>query len=205
MKVQSADFVRSAPERAQMLRDGLPAVAFVGRSNVGKSSVMNRLLGRKGLARTSSTPGRTQAVNYFLVNRRWYFTDLPGYGYAKAAKAARQRWGEVVDQYLRHTRPSPLVVLLIDGKVGATALDRQAYGYFVSLDLALTVAATKIDKVPKNRRHRALAVIHRELGLPPEGEIVALSAMSGEGIPELWKAIGVFLDAHQQTLQKAKT
>ena len=95
-RIQSAEFVRSAHSAGDFLRDGRPEVAFVGRSNVGKSSLLNALLGRRGLARTSSTPGRTQAVNYFLVNDRLWFVDLPGYGYAKASKESRQRWGRTI-------------------------------------------------------------------------------------------------------------
>ena len=101
MKVESAEFIRSAHASGDFVRDGRPEIAFVGRSNVGKSSLMNRLLGRKGLARTSSTPGRTRAVNYFLVNRRFYFVDLPGYGYAKAGKEERREWAALVDGYFR--------------------------------------------------------------------------------------------------------
>ncbi|MGH9361388.1 MAG: ribosome biogenesis GTP-binding protein YihA/YsxC, partial [Thermoanaerobaculia bacterium] len=122
MRVASAEYVRSAHEDADFVRDGRPEVLFAGRSNVGKSSLLNRLLGRKGLARTSSTPGRTRAVNYFLVNGRFYFVDLPGYGYAKAARVERRAWGALVDRYLRRALPGSQVVLLVDGKVGATEL-----------------------------------------------------------------------------------
>src|SRR5918992_5035507 len=105
MKVQSTEFVKSAFEESQWPRDGLPEVAFLGRSNVGKSSLMNSLLGVKGLARTSSTPGRTQAINYFLVNRRFYFVDLPGYGYARVPKEVREEWGRFVTDYLAKRGP----------------------------------------------------------------------------------------------------
>lgn len=199
MRIQTAEFVRSATAPEHFLRDGMPAVAFVGRSNVGKSTVLNRLLARRKLARTSSTPGRTQAVNYFLVNRRFYFVDLPGYGYAKAAKEARKRWAKVVDRYLHLSRPRPLVIVLVDGKVGGTPLDRQAYEYFESLDLPILVVATKMDKVPAGRRARAAATVRSTLDLPEEQQLLSLSAVSGMGIKELWAALEAFLDSSKQT------
>jgi GTP-binding protein len=129
VKIETAEHVEAAHSERQIVRDGLPQVAFVGRSNVGKSSLMNRLLGRKGLARTSSTPGRTRAVHYFLVNRRFYFVDLPGYGYAKVSKSAREEFAQLVDRYFRRTPEPPLVILIVDAKVGPTPLDVQAREY----------------------------------------------------------------------------
>jgi len=192
MRTSSAEFVRSAMAADQFPRDGLPQVAFVGRSNVGKSSLMNKLLGRKGLARTSSTPGRTRAVNYFLIDRRFYFVDLPGYGYAKAGRKERQRWADLVEAYFQHASDA-LVVLLVDAKVGATPLDQEAFEYLMSFETPLTVVATKVDRVPRGRRSRQLAAIRRTLGLPGESGPLAVSAVSGEGVAELWKEIAARL------------
>jgi GTP-binding protein len=189
MKVFSADFVRSAFAADQFPRDGRPQVAFVGRSNVGKSSLMNRLLGRKGLARTSSTPGRTRAVNFFLVNERFYFVDLPGYGYAKAGRGERQRWAELVESYLAEAPAGTQVVLLVDAKVGATPLDLQALEYLAAFETTLAVVATKADKVPRGKRSKALAQVRNALGLTEAAPLSAVSAKSGEGIAELWKWI----------------
>ncbi|MEM7582950.1 MAG: ribosome biogenesis GTP-binding protein YihA/YsxC [Acidobacteriota bacterium] len=182
----------------------MPEIAFVGRSNVGKSSLMNRLLGRRGLARTSRSPGRTRLVNYFVVNRRFYFVDLPGYGYARASRGERQRWAELMDEYFQRgvqqdgLQPSGgfsdrLLVQLIDAKVGATELDQQAFEYFTSLDLALLLVATKVDKLPRSRRVRSLKGIHSALQLPEEVEIVPCSATSGEGVKQVWQGISLFL------------
>lgn len=193
MKIETAEFVISASCREQLVRDLLPEIAFVGRSNVGKSSLMNRLLGRRGLARTSRSPGRTRLVNYFLVNQRFYFVDLPGYGYAKVSRAERQRWGELMDEYLAGSHPARQLLLLVDGKVGATALDCQAFEYFQSLQLDPQVVATKIDKVPRSRRVRQMAAIRRQLSLPEPSTVVPFSAVSGEGGRELWKEISSFL------------
>src|SRR3982751_5486791 len=125
MKVTSADFVKSAFERAHWIDDELSQVAFLGRSNVGKSSLINSLLLRKGLARTSNTPGRTQSINFFLINEAFYFADLPGYGYAKVSKAMRADWGSMAEEYLSGERQLGLCVQLIDMRHKPTALDMQ--------------------------------------------------------------------------------
>jgi GTP-binding protein len=203
VKIETAEYVISAHAEADFQRDGRPEVAFVGRSNVGKSSLLNRLLGRKALARISSTPGRTRAINYFLINRRFHFVDLPGYGYAKAGREDRRRWAELVDRYLAVALPAALVVMLVDSKVGATELDIQAYEYLSSFGGEVLIAATKIDRLPRGRRHRALAEIRRALGLPPGVEPMPVSAASGEGIGELWRGIAPRLErprAQQQTV-----
>lgn len=199
MKIESAEFLLSASRPDQFRRDGLPEVAFVGRSNVGKSSLLNRILQRKGLARTSSTPGRTQAANYFLINRRCYFVDLPGFGYAKASKADRQSWAELMEAYLAAGRDGTTerrlhIVHLVDGKIGPTPLDLQALEYFGSLDLLPTIVATKIDKVPRGQRARHLVGIRQQLNLPDDVEILGVSAETGEGVQQLWKGILTFLE-----------
>src|SRR6476620_8028607 len=122
MKIVSADFVKSAYSRLHWTNDGLPEIAFLGRSNVGKSSLLNSLLGRKGLARTSNTPGRTQSINYFLINNSFYFVDLPGYGYAKVSKAMRADWGKLVYDYLSERDELRLSIQLIDSRHEPTAL-----------------------------------------------------------------------------------
>lgn len=192
MKIDSAEFIRSAHGLEGFVRDDLPQVAFIGRSNVGKSSLMNTLVNRKGMARTSSTPGRTRAVNYFLLNRRFYFVDLPGYGYAKAGKQDRQAWADLVDRYFRHAAEpgsQTRVIQLVDGKVGATALDEQATEYMESFGLPITVVATKVDKVGRSKRGAAMAAIRRTLQLDDAREPIAVSARTGEGVKELWGVI----------------
>ena len=194
LRVETAEFILSAHGSGDYVRDGRPEVAFVGRSNVGKSSLLNRLLGRKGLARISSTPGRTQAVNYFLVNGRSYFVDLPGYGYAKAGKEARREWAARVNGYLGQALPRALVVMLVDGKVGATPLDVQAYEYLSSLGARIVVAATKVDRVPRGRRVAAAREARNTLGLNDSIPLIPVSAHSGEGIKDLWGAIASHLE-----------
>ncbi len=200
MKIDTAEFVLSANRRDQFPRDGLPEIAFVGRSNVGKSSLMNRLLRRKGLARTSRAPGRTRAVNYFLINRRFYFVDLPGYGFARAPKAERQRWAELMEDYFGHGPGDAgrLLLQLVDGKVGATPLDEQAFEYFSSLGLEPLIVATKSDKVPRSRRARGLAAVKEALELTEDSSLIAASAVSGEGVKQVWNEISIFLEHRQE-------
>jgi GTP-binding protein len=194
-KIRSAEYVRSAHSARDLLSDDRPQVAFVGRSNVGKSSLLNALLGRRALARTSSTPGRTQAVNYFLVNERLFFVDLPGYGYAKASKDQRRAWAQTLDSYFETALPEALVVLLIDGKVGGTELDAQACDYIAGKGGEPLVVATKIDKVPRGKRHQALRELRERVGLPAAYPVREISATTGEGVRELWQEIVARLDA----------
>jgi GTP-binding protein len=194
-KIRSAEYVRSAHSARDLLSDDRPQVAFVGRSNVGKSSLLNALLGRRALARTSSTPGRTQAVNYFLVNERLFFVDLPGYGYAKASKDQRRAWAQTLDSYFETALPEALVVLLIDGKVGGTELDAQACDYIAGKGGEPLVVATKIDKVPRSKRHQALRELRERVGLPAGYPVREISATTGEGVRELWQEIVARLDA----------
>ena len=189
MRVERAEFVRAAFREKDFIRDGRSEVAFVGRSNVGKSSVLNCLLGGRRLARTSSTPGRTRGVYYYLINDRFYFVDLPGYGYAKAGRKDRESWARAVDLYLRQAADRARVVLLVDSKVGATDLDAQAHDYLSHLGLEIIVVATKIDRISKNKRARALAEIRGTLDLEDGVEVLPFSARTREGGRELWNRI----------------
>lgn len=184
-----AEFVRSAFDPRDFLCDGLPEIAFVGRSNVGKSSLLNRLLGRRALARTSSTPGRTRAVNYFLIGGDKLFVDLPGFGYARASKAERREWGRLVESYFEQARGRTHIVQLVDAKVGATPLDLQAYEYLTGLGYRPTLVATKIDRIGRGRRHRALGEIAATLAPDSDVTVIPFSAKSGEGARELWREI----------------
>lgn len=188
MQVKSARLEHIATERGLFPADHRPQVCFVGRSNVGKSSLLNRLLGKKGLARVGSTPGRTRSVNYYLINDTIYFVDLPGFGYARASKLERRRWAELIDGYFAGQGDDLLVVQLVDAKVGATELDLQAYEYLAGFGLEPLVVATKIDKVGRSRRFGALAEIRGALNLTDDG-IIPFSAVNGEGLRALWNAI----------------
>ncbi|NOT48257.1 MAG: YihA family ribosome biogenesis GTP-binding protein [Acidobacteria bacterium] len=186
MKITSAEFVRSAFERSHWITDGRPEIAFLGRSNVGKSSLLNSLLGRKGLARTSNTPGRTQSINYFLVNGRFYFVDLPGYGYAKVSKSMRADWGEMARDYLTDRRELALFIQLVDVRHDPTELDRQLNDWLVVNGKDHLVVATKSDKLSSNQLQKQLAAIKKEL---VDSKILAYSSSTGKGRDELWPEI----------------
>ena len=189
--------MRSAHRPEDFVRDGKPEIAFVGRSNVGKSSLLNALVGSSKLARTGSTPGRTRAINYFLVDGRYYLVDLPGYGYAKAGRGDRERLARISERYLEFDAPDAsggdgiarAVVLLVDGKVGATPLDVLAFRFLESVGLGLVVAATKADQVKRGERERQRRAIRATLELPESIPLVFVSARSGEGLNELWREI----------------
>jgi GTP-binding protein len=193
LRIDTAEFVRSTVAGSGPLGDGSPEIAFVGRSNVGKSSLLNRLLGRK-LARTSSTPGRTRTLNWFRINRRFWFVDLPGYGFARTSRDEREEWAAAIDAYLRGTTGSRMVVHLVDAKVGATRLDEEAARYLAGLGVERLVVATKIDRLKRGERARRLVEIGRALGLAGgTEEVLPVSALSGEGVRELWKRVAEFL------------
>ena len=198
MKAREVEFVRSAVRSEDLVADARPQWALVGRSNVGKSSLLNRLVGRKAVARISSSPGKTRAVNYFLVGSRFYFVDLPGFGYAKAAKSERRSWAALMDRYFRSTRPLPEVIQLVDAKVGATQLDGQAIEYLRDLGVEPMIVATKIDRVPKTRRSKRLAEIREVLAIEDPRSPMPCSARTGEGVKEIWKAIDASLRSHAE-------
>lgn len=193
MRVKRAQFVLSAVERSDLVTDGRPQIAFVGRSNVGKSSLLNRLVGRKALARISSSPGKTRAVNYFLLDESYYFVDLPGFGYAKAARSERRAWAALMEQYFRSMGPQPRVIQLVDAKVGATTLDVQAIHYLRREVGTPTVVATKIDRLPVGKRAQRLAEIAAALALSEDRPPIPCSARTGEGVKDIWREIQAYL------------
>jgi GTP-binding protein len=167
---------------------GLPEVAFAGRSNVGKSSALNRLLGSKKAARVSGRPGRTQAINLFQVGRAVVFADLPGYGYARVPDAVRVEWGAMIDRYLAMRERLRLVVLLVDCRREAQEMDAQLIDALLEMKIQTIVLATKIDKLTRNERLKQLASLAEGLSLPEEA-MIPFSSVSGEGRDETWARI----------------
>lgn len=186
MKISSAEFVKSAFDRTHWISDRRPEIAFLGRSNVGKSSLLNSLLGRKGLARTSNTPGRTQSINYFLINKAFYFVDLPGYGYAKVSKSMRADWGEMARDYLTDRPELVLFIQLVDSRHLPTELDMQLNDWLLVNEKRNVVVATKADKSSNNQLQKQVAEIKKLL---PESKILTYSASTGKGRDELWSEI----------------
>ncbi len=156
------------------------------------------------MARTSSTPGRTQTINYFRVNGSFYFVDLPGFGYARASKESRSQWAEVINDYLRTPHPRRMVIQLVDARIGATALDEQAGEYFAGLGLKTVTVATKADDVKRGQRARCLEQIAGALQVGEPTAILAVSTQTGEGVRELWKSIAEFLAGETPPQPKRK-
>jgi GTP-binding protein len=186
MKITSAEFVRSTFDRSHWLNDGGPEIAFLGRSNVGKSSLINSLLGRRGLARTSNTPGRTQSINFFLINDRFYFADLPGYGYAKVSKTMRADWGKMAEEYLSGREELVLCVQLVDARHEPSKLDQQLNDWLRHYRKPHIVTATKSDKLSRNELQRSLNVIKRTFA---DSDVIAYSSQTSAGRDELWSRI----------------
>jgi len=197
MNVTVCRFHVSAARPEDFPRDGFPEIAFMGRSNVGKSSLLNRLLGTHGLARTSKTPGRTRAINFFRVNDRLYFVDLPGYGYARVPEPMRRQWKGLVEAYLEDPGRLDLAIQLVDARHDPTDLDLELTGWLRSRGLAHRVVFTKADKLSGNQRARALERGARALGLPPGDRPLFVSAVTGDGLPALWRAIDDACTAHR--------
>jgi GTP-binding protein len=180
------EFVGSFPGALPSPR--LPEVAFVGRSNVGKSSALNALLGRSGAARVSKTPGRTQAVNLFHVDQRFGLVDLPGYGFAKVPDEIKGQWAAMVDGYLRGRPTLRLTVVLVDARLPVQALDQQMVGGLRAAGLPHLVVANKVDAVRRGARLGQLQALTRGLGLVA-GSLLAFSAETGEGVDALWERL----------------
>ncbi len=191
--VRTVEFVKSAVARKDWPDPaGLPEVAIAGRSNVGKSSLLNRLVNRRRLARVSNTPGRTQLLNFFRVNGAFVVCDLPGYGFAKVPTAVKAGWGPMIEGYLEGRTPLRVLMLLVDCRREPGAWEIGLVTYCSQRGLALLPVVTKIDKVPKSQRFPTLARIGGTLGLPAE-QLVAFSAETGEGLELLWRRLGRLL------------
>ena len=185
-----AAYVRSAGTPEQFLRDGLPQIVFAGRSNVGKSSVINRLVNRKNLARVGASPGKTTQVNYFLIDQRFYLVDLPGYGYAKVSRMEKERWGRLMEAFFQRERDRITAgVLIVDIRHKPTADDQTMYRWFQESGCPLTVAANKLDKLKKSQIDPALALIRETLELKEDGALIPFSAEKGMGKEELTRRI----------------
>ncbi len=189
INTQNAAFVLSAASLKDCPRDGLPQIAFAGRSNVGKSSVINRLLNRKNLARVGSAPGKTTHINYFRIDDKLYFVDLPGYGYAKVSKQERARWGKLIEQWFADTSLLTLGVQIVDLRHKPTADDCNMVRWFMDSGKPFVVVANKHDKIKKSQWEPNLALIRETLELPEEVPIISFSAEKGLGKDELLQVI----------------
>lgn len=188
MKIKSASFIATAVRPSQYPSPELPEIAFAGRSNVGKSALINQLLNRKKLVKTSATPGRTQCINFFLVNNAFYFVDLPGYGYAKVPANIQKRWGPMVEQYLKRRDSLKSVILILDIRRVPTKEDLQLLSWLHHYNIPAPVVLTKADKLTKNKQYQQTKEIAQELACTTE-ELVVFSSKSGQGKDLLWRRI----------------
>ena len=190
MKVNfhNAEFIRSATKAADFPRDRLPQTVFAGRSNVGKSSVINRVLNRKNFARVGSAPGKTTHINYFLIDKQLYLVDLPGYGYAKVSQAEKQRWGPLMEKYFASGRID-LGVLVVDARHAPTNNDITMANWFIQCGCPFVVVANKMDKLKKSEITPNLQTIREDLELPEDCQLIPFSAEKGLGREDLLRRI----------------
>ncbi|MGN1385598.1 MAG: ribosome biogenesis GTP-binding protein YihA/YsxC, partial [Bacillus sp. (in: firmicutes)] len=184
MKVTSAEIVISAVRPEQYPEGDLPEFALAGRSNVGKSSFINKMLNRKSLARTSSKPGKTQTLNFFIINEMMHFVDVPGYGYAKVSKSERAAWGKMIETYLTTREQLRAALLIVDLRHPPTKDDVMMYDFFKHYEIPCIVIATKADKIPKGKWQKHLKVTKETLQLEKEDEIILFSSETGLGKEE---------------------
>jgi GTP-binding protein len=181
-----AEHLTSAARVEQFPPESLPEFAFLGRSNVGKSSLLNCLTGKRGLAHTSSTPGRTQVINFFRVEGRYHFVDLPGYGFARVPLEVKARWKRLIESYLSNRKTLELAIVLLDARRGWMEADLELKRWLDFHRLPVLVVATKTDKLNQKEQAQGLKAIRTHL---PDGEVVPFSAVTGRGVREIWQAI----------------
>lgn len=181
IKIKKSELETVAVKPSQYPPVGLPEIAFAGRSNVGKSSLLNLLTGRKSLARVSGSPGKTRTINFYKVNDEFRIVDLPGYGYAKISKSVSENWGEMMEAYLSNREGLKKVIQLVDVRHAPSAQDVQMYEYLKYYGLDGIVVATKADKVSRNELQKCISVIRKTLDLSPEDKVIPISSLKRTG------------------------
>ena len=192
MKIRSAEFILSASSPWQFPSPTLPEIAFAGRSNVGKSTLINSLLNRKKLVKTSSTPGKTQLINFFKINDKFHFVDLPGYGFAKVPETVRQQWQRLIEAYLQERESLRNVVLIIDSRHGPTSQDRQLKEWLDYYERPVLIVASKIDKLKRGQIQKHLKIIRQDLSL--DTTPLAHSSLEKGRRDEIWKNLNPWFD-----------
>jgi GTP-binding protein len=193
MKVVSSEIVISAVKPEQYPETELPEFALAGRSNVGKSSFINKMLNRRGLARISSKPGKTQTLNFYLINEILHFVDVPGYGYAKVSKSERAAWGRMIETYFTTREQLRAAVLIVDLRHPPTTDDVMMYDFLKHYEIPCIIIATKADKIPKGKWQKHLKVTRETLELDKNDHIVVFSSETGEGKDEAWSILKKYM------------
>ena len=189
MKVTSVEFVKNVAGLDQIPNQRLPEIAFAGRSNVGKSSLLNRLVNRKKIALISKKPGKTRLLNYYMVNEKFYFVDLPGYGFARVSQEMQEKWGELIESYLKKSRYLRAVVVITDSRHGLTEKDSDMIQFLRFFNIPFILVATKTDKLSSNRIAAGIAQTRKKLSEHDSLDIFPFSSVTGRGKNELWNAI----------------
>lgn len=187
MIIKNVDLETVCGITSKLPENTLPEVAFAGKSNVGKSSLINGLMNRKSYARISATPGKTQTINYYNINQELYLVDLPGYGYAKVSEQEKQRWGKMVERYLHGSKQLKAVFLLVDIRHDPSANDKMMYDWIVSQGYYPIIIATKLDKIKRSQKDKQVKAVRQGLGLSQGTTVIPFSSVTKQGRDELWE------------------
>lgn len=193
MIIKSAELETVCGITSKLPDNALPEFAFAGKSNVGKSSLINALMNRKSLARTSAQPGKTQTINFYKINQAWYYVDLPGYGYAKVALEAKAQWGKMIERYLHTSRQLKAIFLLIDIRHAPSENDKEMYTWIVNQGFQPIMIATKSDKIKRSQLQKQIAMIKKSLQLGADTQIFPFSSLSKAGREEIWQYLETLL------------
>ena len=189
INTHNAEILLSAANKSHYPQDEIPEIALAGRSNVGKSSFINTLLNRKNLARTSGKPGKTQLLNFFNIDDKLRFVDVPGYGYAKVSKTERAKWGKMIEEYLTSRENLRAVVSLVDFRHEPSADDVQMYEFLKYYEIPVIVVATKADKIPRGKWNKHESVIKKKLDFDKDDDFIVFSSVNKDGLVAAWDAI----------------
>ena len=196
MKIRSSEIEVSAIRKEQYPKEGLPEIALVGRSNVGKSSATNALLNRRNFARTSQTPGKTRTINFYKINNEFYFVDLPGYGYAKVSKSEKDKWGVIMERYLQDREELCAIFLLVDIRHEPTHHDVMMYEWIKHFGYNCVVIATKADKISRGQYQKHISIIRKKLQLEKDEKVIPLSSSKKTGVEDVWNEIIAQYEEH---------
>ncbi|GFI43298.1 MAG: YihA family ribosome biogenesis GTP-binding protein [Dorea sp.] len=189
MIIKNVDLETVCGITSKLPENTLPEIAFAGKSNVGKSSLINSLMNRKSYARISATPGKTQTINFYNINQEFYLVDLPGYGYAKVSEQEKQKWGKMIERYLHSSKQLKAVFLLIDIRHDPSANDKLMYDWIVAQGYAPIIIATKLDKIKRSQKDKQVKAVRQGLGLPAGTRVIPFSSLTKQGREDIWELV----------------
>lgn len=198
MKIKQVNLETVCGYTSKLPENTLPEIAFAGKSNVGKSSLINALMNRKSLARTSAQPGKTQTINFYNINDAMYLVDLPGYGYAKVAESEKQKWGQMIENYLHSSKQLRAVFLLIDIRHAPSANDKMMYDWMVYQGFDPIIIATKLDKIKRSQIQKQVKIVREGLGMKKESILIPFSAETKQGREEVWDLMDSIVESKEE-------